>query len=164
MRGGGDRCFARLPSLELKAPILFGGKTLTYLSVERCRGADGIPEARGGLVDFMPTLSLMLQEDPNADTGLITRIDYAPFSLSGRHLEVSPTSRYSGILVPDAFAVGNGEHYQESPHYERLGGGDLGTDGENGVLGRIAAETIEATAEVIRGIGYGTLTNMFIER
>lgn len=163
--GGGDSCFARVPSLELPVPVTFRGKAHTHMSVERFQAGDFTLESNKTLIRFTPVLSLMLQQESGAETGLVTEIDYAPFGMSRRHLVGdSHMPRCEGILIPDAFGVvRGGRHFDESPSAEVLGGGEFGTEAEEGDLARLVARTIDATGELVRGIGYGVLAEMIVE-
>lgn len=145
-------------SAALLHPISYARKTYTHVTVERFQTSEA-PWAHdlkpNELVPFSPVLSCMLLANEDDERGLVTKINYHRFGVEAPFFsDWDVPMAIGGFLRPKTFSVYNGENIITPDGYEPR---PLGGHEELGFPAQVAAETIRATGEVVRSIGFEAL-------
>lgn len=160
-----------LRPFPLSRVIHFRETRFGYASVETFLSTHP-SEATGSTMDIAAHLSVMLLPVPDLEPehGVVTTVTYDDMlDVDTSQVDLTEWAQgrvpdsWGALLVPGSFQVYRGTHFEEvgTDEARHLGGGKFGTDAEIGDVARLAAQTIDVTAEAVRLIGYEALIGQY---
>lgn len=152
---GMDHELAYFPVMELPTPIMFhrARRKFTHFQPAAYVIGGDYPDlayhgVRDSWVGMEPQLSIRLQESKTAVDGIVGRLHYVEFALRDRRFK-DGTPIIDTFLIPDAYTVEKGDHFEDNFRYGREI--EVGSSTDRGELAVLTGRALAATALLLGG-------------